>query len=197
MGTRIPLLRSEISGNFDAGESSQILSIRYDPTYDSPNIPGQYPPDTALGSEDLYSVKPLIIYDYKLEVVTDVITQLFQFYCDDDDITRADNWSTTSAEFAMHLKRHKLGAGNITDNETAIGPFRTTTLWYRAKKRYGKTKKHTEYLRAKYGKWVFPPIVLSKNKKNCFGLSIANVSNFHLNRSFYAMVTINRWHELD
>ena len=184
---RIPLNHHEISGQFDAGESSQIMSIRYDPTYSSPNTPGSGS-TTDLGAEDLFTNRPMIINDYKMEVIHDCSTQLFQYYCDDDELTQADNWSTTSSEFLQHLKQQKLGSGSVQPSD-AIGsrPIKTT-LYYKSKRYW--SKKHKMY------KWIRPPIVLSKNKKNCFGLSICNVSQTD-NRSYYAFVTIKNWAYLD
>ena len=165
------------------------MSVRFDPTYANPNLPSSGG-STALGGEDNYSNRPIAINEYKMEVVHDCATQLFQWYCDDDEITQSDNWSTTSSEFLQSLKQQKLGAGNVMAND-AIGsrPIKTT-LYY-------KKKKAPKWLFMKTGrKWLRPPIVLSKNKKNVFGLSICNVSQLD-NRSYYAYVTIKDWSFLD
>lgn len=186
---RIPLNRSEISGQFDAGESAQIMSIRFDPTFTSPNTPSSGS-TTNLGAEDLFTNRPLVINEYKMEVVHDCSTQLFQYYCDDDEITNADNWSTTSSEFLQSLKNHKLGAGSITQSDATGAQPVKTTLYY-------KKKRAPKWLFMKTGrKWLRPPIVLSANKKNCFGLSVCNVSATDA-RSYYAFVTIKDWAYLD
>lgn len=184
---RIPLLRAEVSGDFDAHESAEIFSLSYAPTYSNPNTPSSGA-TTTLGVEDAFTNRPIVINDYKLELITDVTTHMYQYYCDDDEKTSANNWSTTSAEFATHLKQHKLAAGNIRSDDAVGAAPRKNTLYYSSKKYW--SKKH------KMWKWARPPIVLSKNKKNTFGIAINNATELN-DRSYYALVTIRNWAYLD
>lgn len=180
---RLPLMRSEVTGQFDEDEDASLLTIKYSPGVTEQNIPGSGT-SAAFGDGDLISNKPIVIYDYKVELVTNCITQMWQYYADDDDATNASNWNLASQEFLMSLKQHRLtgGAINATTSSTTMGVH---TLSYRAKKYW--SKKHKEF------RWIRPPIVLSKNKKNMFGLSVHNASNLDA-QSYYATVTIKRWH---
>lgn len=188
MVKKIPLMRAAISGAFDSNQSAQILSVRFDPTESDQNIPGTTGESVDLGTEDLKVSTPIAIYDYRMDIVTDVVCALWQWYCDDEDITHADNWSMTSSTFLQSLKQYKLAPGNITSSENQFTAPVVTTLYYRAKKYW--SKKHRMW------KWIRPPIILSKNKKNSFGLSIANLSNYHDSRSYYALISIKNWHLL-
>lgn len=179
---RIPLLRAAISGEFDSGQSAQIMSIRFDPT-GVQNIPGTdgYAPDT----EDWVTRTPLIIYDYKLQVITDITLAAWQFYCGREEITDSDNWDLDNSTFTENMKQYRLAPGQITNNENQFNSQVVTTLSYKAKRYW--SRKHKQY------KWARPPIVLSKNKKDVFGLSIANLSNYHDGRSYYAMASVKNW----
>lgn len=188
MVERIPLLRSEITGAFDQGESASVLSIMFKPTFSNPNMPSLANP--SLGAGALTTNRPIIIYDYKMEVITDVATALYQYYCDDDEVAQGgSNWSTTSEEFALAVKQYKISAGNINQNDAIGSPPRKSVLYYKAKRYW--SKKHKQW------KWIRPPIVLSSNKKNTFGLSVNNLSTTLDDRSYYAFVSIKNWHYLD
>lgn len=191
---RLPLMRAELSSNFDGGETSQIFSIRYDPGQggDSRLRPG-------IGAEDLVSSYPMIIYDYKMEVACDTLCQLYQTYSNYADTAEENasylDWNMSSRNFLSSLKQHKLIAGHTTGSMDTEGPneykekvaWKTGTLYYRAKGYW--SKRHKEW------RWTRPPIILSKNKKNYFGLQIANVGQ-STDRSFYATVTIKKWGQL-
>lgn len=181
---RIPLMRTEISGDFDHGESKSLLQIRYDPdgTNDLPGSGANY----AVGTDSYTTTRPLIIYDYKIEFCTDVISSLWQWYCDDGDDSAASNWHMNNPTFLECLKQHKMVPGQITSAETPVTVISKGTLYYKAKKYW--SKKHKMF------KWIRPPIILSKNRRNLFGLSAANLSNTEDNRSYYGMVTIKNWH---
>jgi len=162
------------------------MSVKFDPS-STENIPGSaaYAP----GSEDWKTRSPIIIYDYTVEVCTDVVSTIFQYYCRDEQEVPASNWDTTDVTFLECLKKYRLMSGSITDGEVAGNPVGTVTRMSFRSKSYW-SKKHREK------RWAIPPIVLSKNKKNLLGISIANVSNFHDNRSFYGLITIKRWHKM-
>ncbi len=179
-------MRAEISGDLNQGQSAQLMSIKFDPSA-TENIPGSaaYAP----GSEDWKTRSPLIIYDYTVEVVTDVIATLFQYYCRDSDETASSNWDPTDVTFLENLKKYRLMPGSITSGEVSGNPVGSVTrMSFRAKSYW--SKKHREK------RWAIPPIVLSKNKKNMIGISLANVSNYHDARSYYGLITVKRWHKM-
>ena len=179
---RLPLLRTEISGNFDSGESSQIMSVRYDP-----NQSGDTRMRPGINMEDLVSSFPIVIYDYKFEWVTNTITQGYQWYCDKEEITVGDNWNPSSTGFLEALKQHKLTAGTQFES-TSDSIYQKGTLRFKARKYY--SRKHRQW------KWAIPPIVLSKNKKSAMGFSLANVTTGSNNRTFYATVTVKNWSQM-
>ena len=178
---RLPMMRSEISSNFDAGETSQLFSLRYD----SSSVPTLAPGNNL---EDQVSSKPIIIYDYKLEFVTDGIAQIYQQYCNydatPDEMTGYLDWNLNSEQFYSSLKQHKLIAGAQTDDASF---WQKGTLYYKAKGYW--SKRHKEW------RWNRPPIILSKNRKNYFALMCANVSNSD-DRSFYACITIKNYAQI-
>lgn len=190
---RLPLMRSEISTSFNAGESSQLFSIQYDPgqSGDTRLRPG-------IGSEDLVSSFPLAIYDYKVEFATDGLSQVYQTYSNKADSSEENatylDWSMSSRNFLRSLKQHKLVAGSQTGSMDTEGInefkvkslWKTGTLYYRAKGYW--SKRHKEW------RWIRPPIIVSKNKKDYFSIMCANVGNSD-DRSFYAVVTIKKWQQ--
>lgn len=188
---RFPLMRSELSGNLDAGESAQIFSLRYDGGL-GPSL------NPVTDDEDKISSKPIIIYDYKMEVATDGLVQMYQQYCNYDatpgEMTGYLDWNTDSEQFKSSLKQHKLVAGSqqayynpATDTIEDKSQFVKSTLYYKAKGYW--SKRHKEW------RWSRPPIILSKNRKNYFALQLANVGNSD-NRSYYALVTIKNYQQI-
>lgn len=173
------MIRSEISGNFDAGETAQVFSLQYDPAI-SPQL-------ALVGNvEDQKSSRPIIVYDYKMEVATDGVLQMYQSYCNYDatpgEMTGYLDWDLGSEQFITSLKQHKLVAGNSASVLGTKG-----TLYYKAKGYW--SKRHKEW------RWRRPPIILSKNRKNYFALMLANVSNQE-SRSYYACVTIKNYQQI-
>ena len=190
---RLPLMRSEISSNFDAGETAQLFSLKYD----SSAVP-QLAPGNNL--EDQTSSKPIIIYDYKLEFVTDGLAQIYQQYCNYDatpnEMDGYLDWNLNSEQFQSSLKQHKLVAGSQTGSaDPSIGPehykvkstWQKGTLYYKARGYWSK--------RLKEWRWNRPPIILSKNRKNYFALMCANVGNSD-DRSYYACITIKNYAQI-
>ena len=189
---RLPMMRSEISSNFDSGETSTLLSMRYDPgkSGDERLKPG-------LNTEANSSAYPLVIYDYKIEFATDTLATIYQVYCNYDEtpgeLSGYTDWNMQSRNFQSSLKQHKFVAGSQTAVSPAEGTLIDKSLWkqgtlyYKAKGYY--SKRHKEW------RWIRPPIVLSRNRKNFFGLYAANVGNTD-DRSFFGLVTIKKWHQM-
>jgi hypothetical protein len=191
---RLPFFRTEISAAFDAGESSQIWSIRFNPTATSLNLPGEGA--MSLANEDVHSTRPIMIYDYKLEYASDTLCQAFQYYGDTDDLNNLTNWDPTNQEFVQGLKQHRMIAGSINryvdtttipDTIATNSQYDRSVLSYRAKGYY--SKKHKEW------RWIRPPIVLSNNKGNYFGISLANVGQSD-DRKFMTTLTIKKWGQI-
>lgn len=189
---RLPIIRTELSGSFDSGETAQLLSIRYIPG----SATNEFRPGS--GNEDYETEAPLIIYDYKVEFATDTLAQVYQTYCHYDatpgELAAYLDWNTSSKSFLMSLKQHKFIAGNTnayfnTNTNTTVtkSQFKQTTLNYRAKGYW--SKKHKEW------RWTRPPIILSKNRKNYFAIQCANVGNSS-QRSYFATVTIKKYAQI-
>ena len=181
---RLPLLRTELSGALDSGESNKIFQIGYRPD-SAGNMPGTS--GYGVGQQEYVSGRPIIIKEYKLEIITDIVAMGWQWYCDNNDITESSNWDATNITCMENNKNYTLIPGNITDSETAVTYMPKITLKFKARKNFGWRKK-------KYGLWAVPPIVLNKNRRNTFGVSVANLSNFHDSRSYYALFTLKDWH---
>ena len=194
---RLPMLRTEISHNFDAGESSEIYHIYYNP--ESTSI---FKPMPALDGTGT-TPKPLKIYSYDFQVAASTLTQMWQSYYDEDDTTTATNWNPSSSEFCQALKQEKLVAGTyqryVTDWDAALLSdhyvadafgedinWRVATIKFRAG-RWSKRKK--KYVGGP------PPIELSPYKKNKISWHVANVGNSD-NRSYYASLRIKKWRQV-
>lgn len=179
--SRLKLMRSEISGALDAGESNNIFNLTFDPAHTQLMVPT----DAGGPDQGLTSPKPLAIYSYDMLLASDHLCQAFQFYCDAEDAANASNWDVQNTEFLQSLKKHKLAAGAIGySGSGSSSQWHTQNMSFRSRGYW--SKKHKEY------RWTVPPIILSNNKKNYVGFSVANVSGSD-DRSYYALVTINRW----
>lgn len=180
------LFRTQVSGNFDAGELSQIYSLTYNPDHSSIFRPSMTQAD-ASGT----TPKPLKIYSYTFEFASNVLMEGFQYYGDSDDSVTMSNWDPSNQEFVQGLKQHKMCPGSITqyvDTTTIPDSIHTNsqyvqrTIKFRA---WGRGK-------GKNFKWVVPPITLSSSKQNYIGWSVANISP-NSDRNYLMTLTIHKW----
>ena len=199
---RIQPLRTEISTNFDSGESAQIYSLRYDPEHSSVFRPIMQADETGTSN------KPIVIYSYDFTVASTTLTQMWQSYYDDNDLSAATNWNPANMEFVQALKQERLVAGHtnryvtrmdvvtgtdvIGDADYEAASIADTFDWKISSIRFraGKYSK-------KYKKWVGgpKPIVLNAYKKNMISWHVANVGNDD-NRNYYAILRIKKWKQV-
>lgn len=197
MSMRLPMLRTEISTNFDAGESAEIYHIKYDPTWTS-----IFKPMPALDGTGTSS-KPIKIYSYDFQVATTTLTQMWQSYYDDDDQGQASDWDPSDATFVESLKQEKLVAGHtnryVTDWDAAFlsDHYVADSIADSFDWRVGTIKFRAGRWSKKYKKYVGgpPPITLSPYKKNMVSWHVANVGTDSA-RNYYAVLRIKKWRQV-
>lgn len=195
---RLKRLRTELSGNFDSQESAKLLGFRYDAGATA-NMPSNSPVD--LETQDWVSNRPIVIHQYKIEVQTTVPAMLWQWYCDSEDSDICSNWdfvmgdgtASASSVFRAGLKQKRMVGGGAVGKAGPVESSQDYALWsnvhtLRFKSKGYYSKRHKEY------RWKVPPIVLSANKKDTWGVSVANISSGSDNRSFIASMEVQNWH---
>lgn len=187
---RIKMLRTVESANFDDNESNVIGSIMYNPSQTYRLIPTEFDDDATLTTP-----VPIVIYGYEFEVTTNVLTEMFQTYHDEDDAAVAQAWDPGNMTFLSVCKQDKLVPGKVTayshgvtgTDITTVADWATRTIKFRAKGYW--SKKHKEY------RWTIPPIVLSHNKQNMISWCITNVEGLN-NKRYYAKLKITNWKQI-
>lgn len=197
---RLKRLRTEISSNFDSQESAKLIGFNYDAAAVG-NMPSNSTSD--LSAEDWNSNRPIVIKQYKVEVATTVIAMMWQYYCEKADEPIASNWdfamgdlgASPSSIFRASLKQKKMISGGYVGKAGPSGESQdysafsnVHTLHFKARGYF--SKKHKEW------RWIVPPIVLSASKKDCFGISVANISSGSNDRSFIASIEFRDWYTI-
>lgn len=199
---RLPLLRTEISTNFDSGESAEIYQLKYDPEHASIFRP--MPASDSTGT----SSKPIKIFSYDFQVATTTLTQMWQSYYDDNDYAAATNWNPGNTEFVQALKQEKLVAGHtnryVTRMDVVAGTdligdadYEAATIADTFDWRVGTIKFRAGRWSKKYKKYIGgpAPIVLSPYKKNMISWHVANVGNDDA-RNYFATLRIKSWKQI-
>lgn len=193
---RLKRLRNEISGNFDAGESAELVGFKYDAAATA-NMPSNSTSD--LTAQLWTSNRPIVIKQYTVEVTTTVPSMLFQWYCEEADASICSNWDYADGDFSVSpssifragLKKKRMVSGGYvgkTDSEDYSAWSNVHLMTFKAKGYY--SKRHKEW------RWTVPPIVLSSNKKDRFGISIANITMGSNDRSYIASIQFNDWYTI-
>lgn len=185
----MPLMRYESSGNFDKGESNDILNITYDgnSTTDEldPAIKASLDNDSAIRTN-----KPVIIYSYDVHLIWGgAAGAIWQYYCDDDDVSVSNTWDMTSMSFVENMRNKKFVGANPQPGGYA--DFKVYKLSFKA-------RKNPRKMRAKFGKWAVKPIVIGPHTKNVWGVSVVNLKTgaddtSYDNVRFYAFVELKSW----
>lgn len=186
--SRLKGLRTVLSTNISAGQSTLIGSIQYEPTTTVNMRMGEFDADSTL-----HSPKPIMIHAYDFTVASDGLCEMYQFYCDDGEESVAADWNPYNADFLQCLKQSELVCGTRQKYALNTGEVESQSVWqqrtikFRSKSYW--SKKHKER------RWIVPPIVLSANKKNTVGWSIANPTST-TECSIYAKLRIKNWHQI-
>lgn len=185
-GLRLPLFRTQVSGNFDGGESSQIYQLKYDPDHSL-----VFRPANTQDDETGVTGKPLFIYEYEFTCMTDVPAAMFQYYGDDDDEADMSNWDPSNKNFQLGLKQHKLIPGaRVAYVDTTLIP---DTVKYNSLHQQ-RTIRFKAWGRGKGRKfeWVVPPIKLSRASGNYIGWSVANLTG-NDGRNYIMDLMVKKW----
>lgn len=193
----MPLQRYESSGNLDDGDTNSVFNIIYDGNATTDDLaPANRA--TIQNTESISTNKPVIIYKYEATCIWGGPSGvMFQYYGDDDDFNELYNWDMSSSTFTEGLK-NKLFMGSMPSFESDDTPPYGHAPQFKVYKLKFKARKNPRKMRAKYGKWAVPPIVVSAQKKNTFGFSVTNLRTGDSSKSFdnqryYMHIELKRW----
>lgn len=193
----MPVQRYESSGSLDAGSSNMVNAITYQAAGTTDDFDSVLSATTG-NIETMVTNKPVIIYQYEATCIWGgAAGVMFQFYGDDDDSAQLNSWDMSNSSFVDGC-RNKVFMGAQPSFESSDSPPYGHAPQFKVYKLKFKAKKNPRKMRAKFGKWAIPPIVISSHKKNYFGFTVTNLKTGTGATSFddqryYAHVELKRW----
>ena len=192
-----PLMRTMTSGNLDGNETNRVLRIDFDPNMDNDSThfqDGSDIPNTA-NDDRLYTNAGLRIGEYSLQVATNGLIMLHQWYGDQEDYAVISGYEPTQEEWHFGTKQTKMIGGHKQtyatewQNSSFIpvldGIDVTETYWSNDYKigtlRFNSNDKKS-----------LKPIELSRYKGDTMGFSITELAG-NDDTYYYAFLKINKW----